>query len=79
MAAHTRGVGFASDDKDISVTLADVRLEFSSDGSGYCNYGRRIDPDDDYIPFPLFVPEPIENVVQPAHPISLEFPIEVFY
>ena len=76
MAAHTRGVGFATDDKDMSVTLADGRLKFWSDGSGYCNYGRRIDPDDDYIPFPLLVPEPIENVVQPAHPISLEFPIE---
>ena len=28
MAAHTRGVGFATDDKDMSVTLADGRLKF---------------------------------------------------
>ena len=75
MAAQTRGVGFATDDKGMSVTLADGRLKVWSDGSGYCNYGRRIDPGDDYIPFPLSVPEPIENVEQPAHPISLEFPI----
>ena len=76
MAAHTREVGFAADDKDMSVTLADGRLKFWSDGSGYCYYGRRIYPNDDYIPLPLLVPEPIENVMQPAHPISLEFPIE---
>ena len=76
MAAHTRGVGFATDDKDMGVTLADGRLKFWSDGSGYCIYGRRIDLDDGYIPFPLLVPEPIENVVKPAHPMSLEFPIK---
>ena len=35
MAAHTRGVGFATDDEDISVTLVDGRLRFFSDGSGY--------------------------------------------
>ena len=76
MAAHTRGAGFATYDKDMSVTLADGRLTFWSDGSGNCNYGRRIDPDNDYIPFSLLVSEPIENVVQPAHPISLELSIE---
>ena len=76
MAAHTRRVGFATDDKDLSVTLADGRLKICSDGSEYCRFCRRTDPDDDYIPFPLLVPEPIENVVQPVHPISLEFPIE---
>ena len=76
MAAHTRGVGLATGDKNMSVTLADGRLKVWINGSEYCNYGRRIDPDDDYIPFPLLVPEPIENAVQPAHHISLEFPIE---
>ena len=60
----------------MSVNLADGRLKVWSDGSGYCNYGRTIDPDVDYIPFPLSVPEPIVNVVQLAHPISLEFPIK---
>ena len=76
MAAQTRGVNFATDDKDIGMILADGRLRFWSDGSKYCNIGRRIDPDDDYIAFSLLVPEPIENVVQPAHPIFLEFLIE---
>ena len=47
MAAHTRGVGFATADKDMGVTLADGRLKFWGDGSGYCNYGRRIGPDND--------------------------------
>ena len=28
MAAHTREVGFATDDEDMSVTLADGRLRF---------------------------------------------------
>ena len=37
MAAHTRGVGFATDDKDVSVTLADRRLQVWSDGSEYSN------------------------------------------
>ena len=50
MAAHTRGVGFATDDKDMSVTLSDGRLTLWSDVSVYCNYGMRIYPDDDYIP-----------------------------
>ena len=38
-AAHTRGVGFATDDKDVSVTLADGRLQVWSDGSEHYNYG----------------------------------------
>ena len=37
MAAHTRGVGFATDDEDISVTLVDGRLRFWSDGFRYSN------------------------------------------
>ena len=60
----------------MSVTIADGRVRFGSDGSGCCNYGRRIDLDDDYIPFPLLVLESIENVLQPGHPIYLEFPFE---
>ena len=74
MVAHTRGVGFATDDEDMSATLPDGHLRFWSDGSGYSNYGR-IDPDDDYIPFPLPVPDPIENPVQPALPVPLGFPM----
>ena len=34
-----------------------------------------IDPDDDYIPFPMSVPGPIENPVQPAHFVPLVFPV----
>ena len=73
MAAHTRGVGFATDVAETSVTLADGHLRFWSDGSGYSNYGRKVDPDDDYIPFPLSDPDPIENTVQPALPLPLRF------
>ena len=58
MATHIRGVNFALDDKYMSVTLVDGRLRFWSDGSGYLNYGRRIDPDDDYMLSPLWVPDP---------------------
>ena len=65
MAAHTRGVDFATDDVDTSVTLADVRLRFWSDGSGYSNYGRRIDPDDDYIPFPCRFSTPSRTPCSP--------------
>ena len=54
--------------------LSDGRLRFWSDGSEYSNFGRRIDPDDDYIPFPMLVPEPIKNPVQPAHSVPLVFP-----
>ena len=75
MAAHTRGVGFATGDKDMSVTLVDQRLRFWSDGSGYFNYGRRINPDDDCIPFPLSVPDPFENPVQPALHVPLGVPV----
>ena len=75
MAAHTRGIGFTTDDVDMSVTLVDGRLRFWSDGSGYPNYGRRIDPDDHYIPFTLLVPDLIENPVQPALPVTLGFPV----
>ena len=66
MAAHTRGVGFATDDEDMRETLVDGRLRFWIDGSGYSNYGRRIDPDNNYIPFPLSVPQSIENFMQPV-------------
>ena len=57
------------------MTLVDGRLRFWSDGSGYLNYARRIDPDDDHIPFPLSVPDPIENSVQPALPVPLGVPV----
>ena len=75
LVANTRGVGFATDDEDMSMTLVDGRQRFWSDGSGYSKYGRRIDPDDDYIPFPLSMPEPIESPVQPAVPAPLWFPV----
>ena len=37
MAAHTRGVGSATADEDISVTLVEGSLRFCSDGSRYSN------------------------------------------
>ena len=37
-----------------------------SDGSGYSNFGRRVDPGVNNIPYPMAVPEPIENPVQPV-------------
>lgn len=37
VAAHVRGVGFTTDDLDMSVTLLHERLRFKSDGSG--SYG----------------------------------------
>ena len=40
MAAHKRGVGFVTDDGDMSATLADGRLMFWSDGSGSSDFGR---------------------------------------
>ena len=75
IVTHTRGVGFATDDEDMSVTLADGHIRFWSDGSGYSNYGRRIDADDVYTPFPPSFPDPIENPVQPALPVPLGFPV----
>lgn len=30
-------------------------------GSGYSTHGGRVDPDDDDIPFPLLLFEPVEN------------------
>ena len=59
----------------MSATLADGRLRFWSDGSEHPNFGRRIDPDDDYTPFPMSVPERIENPVHPAHSVPLVFPV----
>ena len=72
---YTRGVGFATEDKDMNVTLADGRLRFWSDASGYSNYGRWIDPEDDNIPILLSVPDPIENPAQPALPAPLGVPV----
>ena len=65
VAAHTRGAGFATDDEDLSVTLMDWRLRFWSDGCGYSNYGRRIDPNDDYILFPCRCPSPSRTACRP--------------
>ena len=74
MAACTRGIGFATDDH-MSVTVVEGCLRFCSDGPGYSNYGRKIDPDDDYIPFPLRVPDPIDNAMQPTLPVPLGVPV----
>ena len=60
----------------MSVTLADGRLRVRSDGSGYSTFVKRIDPHDYYIPFPMSVPEPIENPVQPAHSVPLVFSVD---
>ena len=57
------------------MTFVDGRLRFCSDGSGNSNYGKRIDLDDDYIPFPLRVPDPIESAMQPALPVPLGVPV----
>ena len=57
------------------MTFVDGRLRFCSDGSGNSNYGKRIDLDDDYIPFPLRIPDPIENAMQPALPAPLGVPV----
>ena len=57
------------------MTLADGRLRFWSDASGYSNYGRWIDPEDDNIPILLSVPDPIENPAQPALPAPLGVPV----
>ena len=62
-------------DEHISVTLADGRLRWWSDGCEYSNVGRKSDPDDDYIPFPTSVSEPVEHPVQPAHSVFLGFPV----
>ena len=48
-----------TDDEGMSVTLADGRRRFWSDGSGYSNFGRRIDPDY-YILFPTEPPLDVE-------------------
>lgn len=58
------------------MTLLDGRLRTWSDGSGYSNYGRRIDPDDDYIPFALFFPELVWNIVQPDNLVPLALPCD---
>ena len=75
MATHTRGVGFATDDSDKSVTLLDGRLRFWSDGTEYSTYGRRIDPDDVCTPSPSVVPGSVEDSVQPDPPVPLAFPV----
>ena len=60
--AHKQGLGFVTDDEDMSVTLVDDRLRVWSDGYGHSNLGRRMNPtDDDYIPFSNSVLEPIET------------------
>ena len=50
MAVDTRGLGFATQDEGMSVTLEEGRRRFWSDGSGYSTYGRRIYSDDYPVP-----------------------------
>ena len=75
MAAHKRGVAVVTDEEDMNVILADGRLRVWSDGSGYSTFVKRIDPHDDYIPFPMSVPGPIENPVHPAPSVPLVFSV----
>lgn len=78
-AAHNRGVDFVVDaDDNMIVALFDGRLGPWSDGSSYSSYayyGRRGDLDNEYTPFPLLVPDAIDNPEQIlAIPFPLAFP-----
>ena len=63
MAAHKQGVGFNIEDKDLYVSLFNVRLRFEGDGSSYPGFAYRIESDDGYVPFPLLTPNPPETCV----------------
>lgn len=73
-AAYKRGLGSAIHDSDRSVIRRDMRFRFWNNESENSTYGGRIGPTDDHIPFPLLFPEPVENLLQPDHRVSLTFP-----
>ena len=58
MAAHTRRVGFATDDKDMTVTLADVRLKFGVMYLDTVTLVEGLIPVTTAPPFPCWFPNP---------------------
>ena len=51
-----------------------VRLRCWNDESRPLTHGRGIDPHNGHISFPLLVPQPVGNLMQPDHPVSLTLP-----
>lgn len=58
----------------MSVIQLDVRLRCWNVEYRYSTYSWRIDHDDGHIPFLFLCPEPVENSMQPDHPVPLTFP-----
>ncbi|CAN0277930.1 unnamed protein product, partial [Laminaria digitata] len=65
-AAHKHGVGFMIE-KNLCISLFNGRLKFEGDGSSYSSFACRIEPDDGYVPFPLWAPGPYSCRINVFH------------
>ena len=75
VAAHKRGVGFTTEEKDLCVSLFNGRMRFEGNGSSYSGLAYRIAPDDGYVPFPLLTPNPAKTCVESGCDFSRAFPV----
>ena len=50
-------------------------MKFEGDGSGCSGFAYRIEPDDDYVSFPLLTPNPRETCVESGCDSLLAFPV----
>ena len=75
MAAHKQGVGFTTEEKDLCISPFNGRLGFEGGGSSYPGFAYRIQPDNGYVPFPRFTPNPPEPCVESSCDLPLVFAV----
>ena len=61
LAAHKHGVGFMTEEEGLCIALFNGGLRFEGDVSSDFNVAYRIEPENDYVPFPLVTSDSTEN------------------
>lgn len=62
-------------EEDLCISLFNGRLRFEGGGSSYSGFAYRVEPDDEYVPFPLLTPDPPENCAGAGCDFPLAFPV----
>ena len=61
--------------KGCAFLFFDGRLRFEGDGSSHSGFPCRIEPDDGYVPLPLFTPNPPEYCAESGRDFPLALPV----
>ena len=62
MAAHKQGIGFATEQKDLCISLFNGRLIYEGDGSSYSRFAYKMEPYVGYVPFPILSPRALRGI-----------------